>query len=277
MEFLSAPLTYIVIIANIILSFTGFKNVSFIEKALFKTDKILKKNQYGRLVSSGFIHGDWGHLFFNMFTLYSFGTSLEMMYGSLFFGGVYFFSLIGGNLLSLYLHRNQPEFASLGASGAVNGILFSSILVFPEMEVMMFLVPVGIPGWLFAILYTVYSMYALKSQTDNVGHDAHLGGAIVGTLVTVAFFPNLATEKWMILSAILIPGIVFIYILSQHPEIMGFEKGIIAKKRKPEILDHQGQIKAEKAAEFKRIFEKIESSGKESLNDYEKRFFEMNK
>jgi membrane associated rhomboid family serine protease len=276
MELSLSPLTYLILIANIITSIKGFQNASFLDKELFKIGRILHKKEWGRIVNSGFVHANWAHLFFNMYSLYVFGVGLEAAYGSLYFGATYFLSLIGGNLLSLLLHRHEPDYASLGASGAVNGIIFSCILLLPDMEIGMMFLPIGIPGWMFAVLYTLYTMYGMKAQQDNIGHDAHLGGAIIGIVTTLCFFPPLLLERPILIAAILVPSIVFLYMMVQHPHAIGLPSLGPKRKTKRQADDHYNQIRAEKEKELNRILDKINKSGMESLDDYEKRFLNMN-
>lgn len=276
MPFSSSSITYIIILANVIFSYQGFKDMNFLDKNVFRVGSILKNKEYKRLISSGFLHGNWSHLIFNMFSLYSFGTSLEAYFGTFFFCCVYFGSLIGGDLLSLFIHRNEPNYSAIGASGAVNGIIFSSILLFPDMKVQMFFIPIGIPSWAFAIMYTLYTIYGIRAQNDNTGHDAHLGGALIGTLTSIGFFPELLEQNLLLVTLILVPTSIFMYVLILHPHLVNSG---VAEKKKPNVRldDHYNQIRAEKQKEMDRILDKISKEGMESLNDYEKRFLNMNK
>ncbi len=276
MAFASSPLTYIIILLNLLFSFQGFKDSVYLDKNAFRIGSILKKKEYKRLLTSGFIHANWSHLLFNMFSLYSFGESLELMYGTVFFGIVYLASLIGGNLLSLLIHRNEAEYGAIGASGAVSGVIFASVVLFPQMEIQMFPLPFGIPSWAFAILYTLYSMYGMRAQTDNIGHDAHLGGAIIGMLVCIGFHPAALMANLFLISSILVSTSVFLFIITQKPHLLNGNSGP-KKKASTNPDDHYNQIRAEKQKEMDRILEKINAEGRESLNDYEKRFLNMNK
>lgn len=276
MSFGNSPLTYIIILANLYFSYQGFKDLLYLDKNAFKVGSILKGKEYKRLISSGFIHANWSHLLFNMFSLYSFGESLELLYGSFFFGFVYFASLIGGDLLSLFIHRKEPSYSAIGASGAVSGIIFASVVLFPDMEVRMFPLPFGIPSWAFAILYTLYSIYGMRAQNDNTGHDAHLGGAIIGMLVCIGFHPEALAQNLLLIAGILATTAIFMYILVQKPHLLN---GQSAPKKKFSLHsdEHYNQIRAEKQKEMDRILDKINKEGMESLSDYEKRFLNMNK
>lgn len=278
MSFQNAPVTYILILANLYFSYMGFKDVAYFEKNMFLTSGILHRKQYARLISSGFLHANWPHLFFNMFSLYSFGESMEMNYGTFFFSCVYFSALLGGNLLSLFMHREEPNYSAIGASGAVSGVLFSSVLLFPDMRISMFFIPIGIPGWVFAALYTLYSIYGIRAQHDNIGHDAHLGGAIVGTLVTIAFFPILLQESPLVIISILLPTSLFFFLLLRMPHVLGVDQQGVTNNNKVRFDDDMyNHIRAEKQKELDRILEKINSKGIDSLTETEKRFLDLNR
>lgn len=136
----------LIISANVIISYFGFTNSHFFESCTFHVDRILIKKEYKRLITSGFIHLDWGHLIFNMLSLFFFYDYVEMFLGNIEFVILYFGSLLGGNLLALYIHRQHGDYSAAGASGAVSGVIFASIALFPGMGVGAFLIPVHIPG-----------------------------------------------------------------------------------------------------------------------------------
>ncbi len=141
-------ISLLLILANIIISYNGFTNTLFFERYVFEVEKVLVYKEYRRLVTSGFLHVGWLHLIINMFSLYVFSGSVEMFLGSFQFLLVYFASLIGGDLLSLYIHRHHPDYRSAGASGAVCGVIFASIALFPGMEIGLFPLPISFSAWL---------------------------------------------------------------------------------------------------------------------------------
>src|SRR5262249_40143213 len=135
---------------------------------------------------------------------------------------IYFGSVIGGNLLSLYVHRHH-EYRSYGASGGVCGIIFASIMLFPGMRVVDFYLPVSIPGWLYVILFMAGSFLAMKANNrGNVGHDAHLGGAIVGLLVAAALEPEAARANWKILLLVTGTSVWLLVYLWLNPLFLSF-------------------------------------------------------
>lgn len=184
------PITGVIIAANIIISFKGFDNRSFFDRYKFNIGQIRRGDQI-RMFSSGFLHVDYTHLIFNMLTLYFFAHTVILELGTLNFIIIYLASLVFGNLLSLYFHKNEFWYTAVGASGAVTGILYASILLYPEMKLYMFFVPIPIPGYVFGIGYLLYSIYGMKKKIGNIGHDAHFGGAVGGYIITLLIQPSL--------------------------------------------------------------------------------------
>jgi membrane associated rhomboid family serine protease len=168
------------------------------------------------LVTSGFLHGDWPHLIWNMLALYSIGNAVELGVGRAHYLLIYLGGILGGNLLSLWIHRHQ-DYQAYGASGGVCGIIFASVFLFPGSKFYFFLVPVGIPGWLFAIVFPVASVYFLRAQRDNIGHDAHLGGAICGLLITAGLYPQVVNYNPLLFAAILVICIGLLAYLAIKP------------------------------------------------------------
>jgi membrane associated rhomboid family serine protease len=204
----------IIIIANVIISLLGFNNLDFFNKYKFQIGKIQHGKEYIRLISSGFLHADFMHLILNMYVLYSFAPIVSYALGGLMFAMVYTGSLIAGGLLTLFFHKKNHYYSAVGASGAVAGIIFSSILLFPEMKVGILFIPVGIPGYVFGLLYILYSIYGMKSEMGNIGHAAHLGGAIGGYVLTILLYPVVLENN---LSTILLLGIpiVLLFVLGK--------------------------------------------------------------
>ena len=204
----------IVIIAlNLIVSFKGFDDLAFFRKYEFHIGSIRSGEQI-RMISSGFLHADIGHLFFNMFTLYMFAPVVSNHLGDLSFLTVYAASLIFGSLLTLYFHKNDYSYRAIGASGAVTGILYSAILLQPDMSLYLFFVPIPIPAYLFGIGYLLYSIYGMKAKRDNIGHTAHFGGAIGGFLITILKEPQMLTDNTFMVVLLAIP-IVILFVMAK--------------------------------------------------------------
>ena len=195
---------FIIIIANVLFSMKGFKEYPFFNKYKFQIGSILSGEKI-RLLTSGFLHADWVHLGFNMYALYLFGNIVQAFLGAPFFLIIYFGSLLAGGLYSLKYHRDQPYYSAVGASGAVSGIVYSSILLYPGMELFLFFIPIPIPGYIFGVGYLLYSIYGMKKQLGAIGHSAHLGGAMGGFLITLLLHPSLFITNNMLVTLLGIP------------------------------------------------------------------------
>ncbi len=198
------------ILANVLVSMKGFNDYGFLDRFKFQVGRALGEEKY-RLVTSGFLHVDWLHLLFNMYALYLFGDIVARFLGTNDFIIIYVVSLLAGNLYSLYYHKDEPYYSAVGASGAVSGIVYSSILLYPAMELYLFFIPIPIPGYVFALGYLLYSIYGMKKQLGNVGHSAHLGGAIGGFAVTLLLNPVLFSANTTLIIILSIPILLVLF------------------------------------------------------------------
>ena len=203
--------TIVIIAANVIISYKGFEDYGFFERYKFNVGGI-KRGEQIRMVSSGFLHADMQHLLFNMLTLYFFADVVIADLGSFSFIIIYICSLILGSLLSLYFHKNEFHYSAVGASGAVTGVLYSAILLDPNMSLYMFFIPIPIPAYIFGIGYLLYSIYGMKNRVGNIGHDAHFGGAIGGYIVTLILAPWLFETNLFMIGLLTVP-IISLFIL----------------------------------------------------------------
>ncbi|SDK83954.1 Membrane associated serine protease, rhomboid family [Catalinimonas alkaloidigena] len=192
---MSLSLTLIVIIITVVTSLLAWNNANLFERWMFTPYLIRTRNQYDRFLTSGFIHNDWGHLLFNMITLYFFGTAVEQYFRSpLLFLVLYLVGIVVSSLPTYAKHKNHSHYHSLGASGGVSAILFSAILFDPIRGLYLFFIPIPIPGFIFGILYLFYSAYRAKQANDNINHDAHLYGALFGVAFTLVLFPSVISN-----------------------------------------------------------------------------------
>ena len=264
-------ISLLLLILNVIISVRGFNNPAFFDRYKFEVDRILVNKEYIRLISSGFLHVNWLHLIFNTIALGAFSGMVEGYLGSLEFLLVYFASLIGGDLLCLFIHRNHGDYSAVGASGAICGVIFASIAIFPGMSVGLFFLPISLPGWLFGLVFVLFSIYGIKSSKDNIGHDAHLGGALVGMLVGILFDPGALTRNWLTIAVILVPTLIFIYLILTRPHILLIDNYFFKQHPKYYNIDHKYNAdKVSKQQEIDRILEKIGKSGMKSLSKKEK-------
>lgn len=195
---------------NAVVSFKGFNDLQFFRKYEFHVGSIRSGEQI-RMITSGFLHGDMMHLAFNMLTLYFFAPIVLDIFGNLNFLYLYFVSLIAGSLLTMFFHKDDYNYRAVGASGAVTGIIYSSILLYPEMTLGLFFI-IPIPGYLFGIGYLLYSIYGMKAKNDNIGHTAHFGGAIGGYLFTLLKEPSLIETNTKMVVLLTIPIIILFYL-----------------------------------------------------------------
>ena len=198
---------------TVLISVKGFNDLYFFRKYDFHIGSIRSGEQI-RMVSSGFLHADWPHLIFNMLTLYFFGPVVIELMGGFSFILIYIVSLVAGSLLTLVMHKDDYSYRAIGASGAVTGVLFSAILLNSEMSVSLLFIPIGIPGWLFGILYLAYSIYGMRTKSDNIGHTAHFGGAIGGYAITLIYRPDIFASDTFTVVVLDIP-IVLLFVLDR--------------------------------------------------------------
>lgn len=210
------PSVLLIIIANIVVSFKGFKDQVFFERYKFQIGPI-NRGEKVRLFSSAFLHVDQTHLFFNMLTLYFFANSVIRVMGMPKFLAVYFGALLAGNLLALSFHKKNPYYSAVGASGAVMGVVYASIMLNPGMNLYMFFIPIPIPAYVFGVGYLLYSIFGMKNQWGNIGHSAHLGGAIGGFVLTLALYPSVFYQNRMIVIVLAVP-IVLMFLFKDKLE-----------------------------------------------------------
>lgn len=200
------PATIAIIVINVLFSLKGFNDYNFFEKFKFHIGGIQRGEQV-RMVSSAFLHANMQHLLFNMLSLFFFANAVIYRLGVVNFVLIYVASLIVGNLLSYYFHKDEYHYSAVGASGAVMGIVYAGILLNPSMTINFIL-----PGWLFGVGYMLYTIYGMVKKNDNIGHDAHFGGAIGGYLLTLFLAPSLLQTSLMMVILLAIP-IVILFIM----------------------------------------------------------------
>lgn len=198
------------IIVNVLFSYKGFNDLSFFRKYEFHVGSI-KAGEQIRMITSGFLHADMMHLFFNMFTLWMFAPVVLGQLGNFSFLLIYFGSLIFGSLLTMVFHNNDYGYRAVGASGAVTGVLYSAILLQPDMMLGIFFI-IPMPAYIFGILYLLYSIYGMRAKNDNIGHTAHFGGAVGGYLITLIKQPTMFVDNTMMVIILAIP-IVILFIM----------------------------------------------------------------
>ncbi len=191
MNFFQYPVTLSLIAANVIFSLIGFYQPSFLNRTIMSPYLVKRKHQYYRMITSGFLHADFIHLFFNMFTLYFFGNAIEFYFSRYGLGGtvsyvvMYFAALLVSDIPSYIKHQENPGYHSLGASGAVSAVVFASIVFGPWNKIWLY-GAFGISFLVYAVLFIMYCINMGKKANDNINHDAHLWGSLFGLVFTLA-------------------------------------------------------------------------------------------
>ena len=199
--------TIAIILINVLVSLKGFNDTVFFDRYKFSIEGI-KYGQKERALTSGFLHVDISHLFFNMFTLYFFADVVIGWFGAFNFFIIYIISLLAGNLLAIFFHKDEPYYSAVGASGAVTGILYAAILLEPKMQLGFFFIPIALPAYVLGIGYLLYSIYGMKNRLGNIGHSAHFGGAIGGYITALIFKPSLIQTDTLMVVLLALPIVI---------------------------------------------------------------------
>ena len=194
-ELSETPITLILLVLNVFASgYAFFVDPESISRFSFRPRRIIDQKEYFRFISAGFFHGGIAHLAFNMITLYYFGPPLEAHLGAAYFLILYFGSELAAHALTMYFHKDDPYYSAIGASGAISGVVFAFCMYLPFAKLYIFFA-IPMPAIVFAVLYVVGSIYAIRktqegSSMGRIAHEAHLGGAIGGVLLTILLDPS---------------------------------------------------------------------------------------
>lgn len=270
---------YILIGANVLFSWQAFSNQNLFNRFKFRVGSILQGKEYIRMVSSAFLHGNMAHLLVNMIALYSFGIAMSYSITTLQFILLYAVSLLAGNTLALIFNRHNYNYSAVGARGAVSGVVFASVLFYPDGNVLLFFI-LPLKTWIFGILYLLYSVYGMNRQNDNIGHEAHLGGAVAGVLLALAFEPSLVLRNWWLTAALLIIPLLIFFIKPKSAS-KGYQFTVLnddVKRTKRSVDDLYYNKEFEREKELNALLEKVNDYGIESLSSKErKRLEELSK
>lgn len=196
---MSISITLLLVIITVAVSFIAFNNQKLVDELIFYPPAVTNRNQYYRFITCGFIHADWGHLLFNMLSLYMFGDYVEQQFAQIFGSSgkfLYLLMYLGALVVSLLptysRNRNNEHYMSLGASGAVSAVVFAGLLIAPYVEVGFYFIPPIIPGFVFGPLYLIVSAMLEKRGGDNINHSAHIWGALFGLAFVIVLGKLLA-------------------------------------------------------------------------------------
>ncbi len=197
--------TIIIILVTAAISVLCFYGTLDIDALKFNAYGVAHRGQWHRTLTYGLVHGGWGHLFFNMLTLYFFGDVVEKYFATAFgaktgvilYVALYVSAIVVSTVGDLIKYKDNPSYNAVGASGAVSAVLFASILFEPKMGIYIYLIPIPVPGYIFAPLYLLYCWYMAKRNMDNIGHTAHFWGAVYGFLFPILLRPDIITHFLM--------------------------------------------------------------------------------
>lgn len=258
-------------------SYRGHQSADFRNRWIFDVERIRLRREYHRFVTSCGLHADLAHFVFNAITIYAFGNAVATAWGALWMLAVFLGSVICGDLLTFWFHRRE-HYLSLGASGGACGLIFAFILTFPQGEVSLGLVPLYVPGWIYAILFIVGSYIAHRRKRDNIGHLAHLGGAAGGILLTGLRSPALLVSA---------PGTTWIAVallLATCTYLAFWRHGFEKRELTAGINEHRGNLRYQRYDEVSQetrdrrrldvLLDKISQRGADGLGAAEKRELE---
>lgn len=195
-----AIFTYLIIGITVLVSLVALQQEKFMRDGMHYPYWEQRSGEYYRLLTAGFLHGDLMHLAFNMYALYGFGGLVESWFEQTLPGGRYFYlvyyvlAIVLANIPTYYKNKENPNFRSIGASGAVSAVIFTAILLMPQLELYIMFIPIPVKGWVFGILYLAYSSYASKNNNDAIDHEAHFWGAVFGFVLPLVLEPSLLSR-----------------------------------------------------------------------------------
>lgn len=195
------------------ISIAGFNDNALFNRMIFWVRRVREEREWYRLITSNFFHASWVHLLFNMMSFYFFAGNLESAFGARFVLITFLGSAIAGDLVALALNWKNPWYRAVGSSGGVSGIIFASIFLLPGGSVIVMPIPVPIPSWLYAILFVLFSLYGMGSREDSIGHEAHLGGALAGIVLTLFLHPAIVYTQSALLAAVTVPILLFFVLM----------------------------------------------------------------
>lgn len=180
-----------------LIALTGFISVTalyvdrrILDAGMLRPYRTVRNGTWYEIFTSGFLHAGMGHLLVNMFVLFFFGVVIEQTLGVSHYLALYFSGLAFSAIPSLVRHREDPNYATLGASGAVESVLFGFIFLYPTEKIIIILLPIPIPAWIFGLLFLLYSVFESKREGRNVNHEAHIAGALWGVIYLIFFVPG---------------------------------------------------------------------------------------
>ena len=269
--------TMAILIVTAVATLAAFQRPALRERWIFNPQAILADKQYERMLTSGLIHADWPHFIFNAFSFFLFARLIEGTYGMTTLLLIYCASILGGSLLSLVIHRHH-DYRALGASGGVCGVIFAFIFLVPGSSIVVFPLPFGIPAILYAVIFLVASFVGQRRQIGNIGHDAHLGGAIIGLLTATAMYPKLVFAAPATFAVVLGVSLAILSLLVFDPFRL-----LLRKADEPVVRNdgermrryRENRNRNEKIVEVDALLDKVSRNGMESLSAAQRKNLEQ--
>ncbi len=181
---------YIIVITSLVSLAALYIHPGLLDWGMLRPYRTIREKSWHEMITSGFLHANLAHLFVNMFVLFFFGLELERALGAVNLLMLYLSGIVVSSIPTLIKFRDDPGYATLGASGAVGSVLFAYIFLFPTRELILVLLPIPMPAWFFAILYLAYSIYETKRRRGKINHEAHIAGALWGIIYMILFVPS---------------------------------------------------------------------------------------
>jgi membrane associated rhomboid family serine protease len=269
-----APVTLLVILVTGVVTWQGFQRPEVMERLIFRPELILAARQWYRLVSSALLHANWWHFGFNALAFLMFGGLLEGEHNASLMLLVYIGAILGGSALSLLLHRHE-DYAALGASGGVSGVVFAATFFYPGMSVSLMFLPIFAPAWIAALVFIAISFFGTRHRWGNIGHDAHLGGALTGLGIAMASDPaQVLASDWRI-GAVVAAGILSLVMLVKFPHGVGgrlLTGGVRGHKGNLRYQDYDlARERNARRARLDALLDRISQHGIDSLSAAERR------
>jgi len=206
-----APATWTIVIITSMITIVAFRDVSLMERWLFMPQRVLRDRQWYRLLTSGFIHADYMHLLFNMVSMLFIASYVEHVFGAARMVPLYLAGIVVGNLATMALRRHEPWMRAVGASGGVSAMIGALICMIPDASFMIFPVPIPIPAWIYGILFLVGSIFGMRRGTDNIGHEAHAGGMLMGIAAIAVYRPAMIVDHILYVAlVVIVPTVVWL-------------------------------------------------------------------
>ena len=267
-------ITLILLAANVIFSFMAFNDQQLFAKYAFQIGAVLQRKEYHRILTGAFLHVHPPHLIMNMMSLYFIGPNIHAIFGGVGYVLIYFGSLLGSKALAILFKGNNPSYSAVGASGAISGIIFALIYFVPNTSFLLFFV-IPCPAWMLGILFVGYSIFGIRTGHGNIGHEAHLGGAIIGMLIAIGLIPAVLPSNYWVVLLCLLPTGVMLYLMLERPDIFsqisrGQFQGLFRQRGPRIVRDRADRQFYSRKDELDTLLEKVSSYGYDSLSQREK-------